>query len=313
MSTSGIDSSRNVLNGKVAGGNLGAPDLRIDAATFNENFDHEPFGFSHTLSGLDVFSPDALADLVSRYDEHPRDYFVAAGAASAGTEFFAVPHGFAKPSDALSQLNSRAIRILLKRPEDHDPQFRRLLDDLFAQIMLLRGGLGKERLERLESGVFITSAASTTPLHFDPEIAFFAQIEGEKVYHAYAPATLDEADLEKFYLRGQVSIGQIDLHTCSPVHEHVFTLRPGCGFHQPQNSPHWVQTQASRSISYSFVFETDVSRARGRARACNYYLRKMGFEPEAPGGHPVRDAVKAEMMRMVIPMRRRVGAILGRH
>ncbi|HTB67225.1 MAG TPA: hypothetical protein VK727_13430 [Steroidobacteraceae bacterium] len=210
----------------------------------------------------------------------------------------------------MEQLDSGATRILLKRPENHDAGFRQLMNDLFSEVMALRGGLRGERLVRLESAVFITSAASTTPFHFDPEIAFFFQIEGDKSYHVYPPASLREADLEKFYLRGQVSIGQVDLKACDSTLERVFELHAGVGFHQPQNSPHWVQTRASRSVSYSFVYETDATRARGRARACNYYLRKVGMQPFKPGSRPVLDAVKAGAMRMVIPVRNRVGAQL---
>jgi hypothetical protein len=296
------------VEARVGNAAEGAARLLFDSGCFRENFDRVPFPFSHNLSGLAAFQADALDDLAQRYDRHPRDYFVSASAASAGTGFFAVPHDLCKPSEALARLRSNGIRLLLKRPEDHDPEFRRLLDELFAQIIELRGGLGAEHLVRLESAIFITSAASTTPFHFDPEIAFFSQIEGEKIYHAYAPAALPEADLEDFYLQGQVNIGQVDLRSCNPEHEYVFTLSPGCGFQQPQNSPHWVETRASRSVSYSFVFETDASRARGRARACNHYLRKLGLHPSVPGERPARDALKAEAMRWVIPLRKRVGS-----
>jgi hypothetical protein len=283
------------------------PRFTIDAGSFRNKFDREPFGFSHNLCDLELFKPEALLDLARRFDRHPADYFVSAGAPAAAVEFFEVPHGLCEPSTAMARLHTSSIRILLKRPEDHDVGFRRLLDELFAQVISLRGGLGRERLVRLESGIFITSAASTTPFHFDPETNFFSQIEGEKTYHVYAPATLPEPVLEKFYLQGQVSIGQANLPDCDPVHEHVYKLQPGDGFHQPQNAPHWVQTEASRSVSYAFVFETDASRARGRARACNHYIRKFGIAPTAPGVHETRDALKAETMRMVIPLRQMVG------
>jgi hypothetical protein len=147
-------------------------------------------------------------------------------------------------------------------------------------------------------------------VHFDPEINFFTQIEGGKTYHVYDPATLPEADLERFYLQGQVSIGNVNLQTCKPEHEHVYTLAAGDGFHQPQNSPHWVETKSARSISYAFVFETDASRARGRTRAYNYYLRKFGLVPSEPGKRPAVDAVKAGAMRWMIPARNNVGATL---
>jgi hypothetical protein len=284
--------------------------FRMDSRTFRENFDRQPFGFSHDLSALEVFQYDELTKLAERYADHPRDYFVSASAPSAGTDFDSVPHGWFGPHQAMSRLDTDAIRILLKRPENHDPRFRRLLDELFAEVTALRGGMGGERLVRLESAVFITSAAATTPFHFDPETAFFSQIAGEKIYHVYPPTALREADLENFYLTGVVSIGQVDLQACDPGQEHVFTLHPGMGLHQPQNSPHWVETRASRSISYSFVFETDASRARGRARAFNHYLRRLGLMPRLPGANPSRDSVKAGAMRIVIPIRNRIRAKL---
>jgi hypothetical protein len=284
--------------------------LQIDAAAFHDAFDREPFTFSHNLSGLPLFFDGALRNLANRYDAHPRDYYVAAGAPSAGSEFFAVPNGLCKPSAAMDQLQTHSIRLLLKRPENHDPAFRTLLDEQFKEVMALRGGLRGERLVRLESAVFITSAASTTPFHFDPEIGFFSQIEGEKIYHVYSPSALRETVLEKFYLQGLTSIGQVELKACDPALEHIYKLGPGIGFHQPQNAPHWVETRASRSVSYAFVFETDVSRHRGQARACNHYMRKLGFDPFAPGRRPAVDEVKAAAMRMLIPVRKRVGATL---
>jgi len=286
--------------------------LQIDAAAFHDAFDREPFLFSHNLSAVGSFSDSALRELANRYDSQPRDYFVSAGAASAGSEFFGVPHGLCKPSEAMDRLPTHSIRLLLKRPENHDPGFRRLLDQQFAEVMALRGGLKGERLIRLESSLFITSAASTTPFHFDPEIAFFSQIEGEKIYHVYSPSALRESDLEDFYLQGNISIGQVDLQACDPALEHVYHLRPGSGFHQPQNAAHWVETRASRSVSYSFVFETDVSRHRGQARAFNHYMRKFGLQPFTPGARPAVDAVKAAAMRMLIPIRKQVGAIRKR-
>ncbi len=284
--------------------------LLIDSDIVSQDFDRRPFRFAHNLSGLEEFGNESLLRLAREFDHHPRDFFVSAGAPAADTKFFAVPHSMCSASEALSLLDSGAYRILLKRAENHDPRFRRLLDELFAQVMQLRGGLRGERLVRLESGIFITSAASTTPVHFDPEINFFLQIEGEKIYHVYDPATLPEADLERFYLRGEVNIGNVDLRACKPEHENVYTLTAGCGFHQPQNSPHWVETGASRTISYAFVFETDASRARGRTRAYNYYLRKYGLVPSEPGRRPTVDLVKASAMRWMIPARNIVGATL---
>jgi Cupin superfamily protein len=284
--------------------------LNLDPSRFSEDFDSEPFGFTHTLSNLGLFQPGSLLKLTDAYANHPADYFVSASAPEAGSVFFSVPQKQYRPREALERLDTEAVRILLKRPEDHDVQFRALLDQLFLQVLNLQGGLVNDRLVRLESAVFITSANSTTPFHFDPEIAFFNQIEGEKIYHVYSPATLTEAELESFYLQGAVSIGQVDLVGRDPNHEHEFRLGPGMGLHQPQNSPHWVETRGSRSVSYSFVYETNNTRARGRTRACNYYSRKFGFLPRKPGINPALDAAKSEVMRALIPLRQRMARVV---
>jgi hypothetical protein len=292
------------------GKSISAGHLNIESSTFKSAFDREPFGYTHNLSSLDAFSFESLGRLAQTYSAHPRDYFVSASAPSAGSDFFSVPHGQHPVEDAIKQLDSSRIRILLKRPENHDPRFRRLLNELFAQVVGLRGGLGPEKVVRLESAIFISSASATTPFHFDPEIAFFAQIEGEKIYHMYSPAAVDDRELEDFYLQGAVSIGQLDLAGRDPALEHVFKLNAGFGMHQPQNSPHWVETRDQRSISYSFVFETDATRSAGRVRAFNHYVRKAGFKPGRVGSKSLIEAAKAASMRAIIPARQRAGLLV---
>ena len=276
--------------------------LTFDSENFAKSFDREPFGFSHNLSTLDLFKPDSLLNLAEKFSNFPRDYFIAGSAPTPGTEFYSVPNGGYKPRQALEILDKARHRVLLKRPESHDSRFRELLDALFRQIVDLQDGLRNDPVERLESAILISSQSTTTPIHFDPEVGFFSQIEGEKFYHVYSPACSGEAELERFYIRGRVDIGRLDLNKLDPAREHVFTLGPGKGFHQPQNSPHWVQTGNSRSVSYTFVFQTRTSRAMGRTRAFNYCLRRLGIDPSRPGTRPKLDAAKAGGMLAAIPV-----------
>jgi hypothetical protein len=279
-------------------------ELDIDVADIDNSFNREPFGLHHNLSELDLFEPDSLRELAEKYSEHPLDHYVAAGAPTPGAKFYSVPYAGLTPRVALDHLDSRGCRVLMKRPEKFDSRFQDLLDSLFKQILELRGGLRGERVLRLESAVLISSAATTTPFHFDPEVNFFAQIEGEKIYHVFSPSALTEAELESFYVRGVVNIGQVELQGRDADKEHVFTLGPGKGLHQPQNAPHWVETGAHRSVSYAFVFETNATRARSRARAFNYYQRKFKLNPTLPGLRPSVDNLKASVMRVGTPGRK---------
>ena len=50
--------------------------LDLDAERFRQSFDREPMGFSHNLSGLDLFKIDSLHALAEKMVDHPRDYFI---------------------------------------------------------------------------------------------------------------------------------------------------------------------------------------------------------------------------------------------
>ncbi len=277
--------------------NIGPDSLR-------SSFNREPIGFTHALSALDILQFDNLQALAKKYAGVNRDYYVAHGAKTPGTLFTSVQVAPFEPHEAMRHLDLGSYRILLKRPEDYDLRFRDLLEDLFRQVADLTPGLKREDIVRIEGGLLISSSATTTPFHYDPEIGFFSQIEGEKIYHVYSPSVMSEPELEAFFRSGRVSIAEVKLEECDPLREHVFALGPGLGLHQPENAPHWVQTKGSRSISYTMVFETKEMRARGRARAANYYLRRLSFCPPRPGGNPSSDAVKSGAMRVALPIRR---------
>jgi hypothetical protein len=282
--------------------NTGHDLLLFDDELARTSLDREPFPFRHDLSGLDLFSFDALTALAHKYSSHPQDYFLHTNAPSPEINFYDVPVDKHGPGEAMQALDQRACRVLLKRPENHDPRFRDLLTCLFEQVAKLRGAFRRDKIARLEGAILISSAATTTPFHFDPEIGFFSQITGEKIYHVFSPSSVSEPDLESFYRLGILNIGQVDLAACDPAREHIYRLTPGNGFHQPQNAPHWVKTGNSLSVSYTFAIETESMRAANRARAFNHYLRKLRLAPAPVGANPGVDWIKAKTMRVAIPV-----------
>lgn len=278
--------------------------LNVDRPTLVTQFNKAPFGFTHGLSKLDLFRLPVLERLAEAYVEHPGDYFVAVGAAQPGARFYAAPHGMFGPREALRRIKHGRYRLLLKRPERFDPRFRALLNSILAEVRdRLPDPVRRQDLVRAESGIFVTSAATLTPFHFDPEVAFFSQIRGHKNYHVYDPRSVEEVELERFYVGGVVCIGEVELAARTPGLEYVFALGPGDGFHQPQNAPHWVQTTDELSISYTVVFETRLARKLGMARAFNHYLRRCGVVPAAPGARPGLDGLKALAMETALPVR----------
>ncbi|MDO9712578.1 cupin-like domain-containing protein [Paracraurococcus lichenis] len=270
---------------------------------FTAKYNLAPYGFTHNLHRLDLFEHWSLRDLCRRYSQTPADFYVSRSAPTPGTPFYAMPAAGLTPEAAFDQIPGGSYKILLKRLEQHDQRFRDLLDCLVAQIReRLRDSNNDDDFVRLESAVFISAPQATTPFHFDPEVNFFSQIEGEKIYHLYPPADLGEAEVEPLYARAEIDIGQVDLARRTPAAERIFHLRPGSGLHQPQDAPHWVETVGTRSISYSIVYETRQSRRLGRVRALNHYLRRLHVEPVLPGRNGRLDSMKAAAMAALLPI-----------
>jgi hypothetical protein len=280
--------------------------LELDPEVLSHSFNRVPFGFRHDLSALDIFQLDSLQSLAGKYRDHPGDYSVAAGAAAPGQLFRSVEPVTFGVTDAFAHLRQRPVRILLKRMENYDPRFRQLRDGIVETVVGRLGGLRNDKIVRLFSSIFISSAKTLTPFHFDPSISFFFQISGDKRYHVFPPAALHEPEVEQFYCRQAIDIAQVDLARRDPGQEHVYDLAAGKGFHQPQNAPHWVETREELSVSYSISFDTVETRRLGRTRGFNHYLRSLGMRPAAPGRHPRLDAFKAGALGPFIPLRKLV-------
>ena len=284
------------------------PNLNLNPKD-RDQLNRAPFGFNHDLSGLSLFSPQNLRRLAERYNGSPADYYIASSAEAANSPFYASKPVGSTPAEALEQLDTHPCRILLKRVDQHDEGFRELLQSLFRQVLEFSGTPRNEKVKRLESGIFITSTSNITPCHFDPEINFFSQIRGKKIYHVYPPATVTEEELERFYVAGRINIAEIDLLKRDRTQERTFELEAGKGLYHPQNSPHWVETTSEQSVSYSFVFETASTRASNRIRAYNHYLRQLGLPGRPPGQRPEIDTFKHWAMRVVTQARKAAGKL----
>jgi hypothetical protein len=54
--------------------------LQLDPSSLRNLFDREPFGFDHSLSGLDLFKFEELYALAEKYIGHGADYYAAGSA-----------------------------------------------------------------------------------------------------------------------------------------------------------------------------------------------------------------------------------------
>jgi hypothetical protein len=259
-----------------------------------------PFALAHGLAGSSLFDLERLARFTERLQ--PSDYFISVPATNFDSPFYgdSAP-GSLCPGDVIRSLEESHYKLLVKRPEKYDAEFKKLLESGLNQVLRAKGE-SVDDVIRCESGIFITGFKSITPYHFDPEDAMFMQVIGKKTYHVYHPSVLAEQSLESHYSRLRVDIGDVTWHDSATDQELLLELTPGRGLHQPANAPHWVETSDSLSVSYAFGYETKQMRATARTYAYNHLLRKVGFAPAAVGGNPTMDRSKSLAMLAIRPL-----------
>ena len=274
--------------------------LKITAAQ-KQLINREPFELSHGLADHPLFTIERLRQLSENLDSN--DYFISRPATQKISPFYHDQPDQRQytPTDVLSSLPDTRLKILFKRPENNDHEYRALLDNVLDVIYQITGTDPKD-VVRAESGIFVTGSHAITPYHFDPEITFFFQITGKKTYHLYSPMAVTNIDRERHYSIGQVSIGHIKLTSHANDYENVFQLGPGLGVHQPSESPHWVETHEGTSVSYAVGIETKATRARGRVYAFNHFERKLGINPAPYGKYGSRDRLAALTMIAAQPV-----------
>jgi|BarGraIncu00222A_1022003.scaffolds.fasta_scaffold36406_3 hypothetical protein len=87
--------------------------LNIEPEILRSSFNREPFGFTHSLSTLDILKFDNLQILAEKYAGIKQDYYVAYSARTPGVAFTSVPVAPFEPHEAMRQLNSGSYRVLL--------------------------------------------------------------------------------------------------------------------------------------------------------------------------------------------------------
>ena len=257
---------------------------------FAANFDHRPFEFRHALNTMEIFQMPALLRLAERCmqkRQHKSHY-------ETGEPVVNVCFGN-KPADmtlvqALERIGESRNWIILKRIHE-EPEYRAALELFITELSELTGADLRRRYRDPILTVFITSPNRITPYHLDGEANFLAQVQGRKsvfLYNAHDPQILTQEELERYWTG----------HLPAPRwHDELseghwrYEVSPGVGVFNPATFPHWVKNTDNVSVSVSINFKRVRNDAIGANRA-NYYARKIGLHPTAPGQIPALDRVK---------------------
>jgi len=262
----------------------------LDRAQARARFHRAPFALRHSLAGHVLFT---LPRLVALAQSMPRDRIeYNSGRIEPGVRPEDVP-GIAMPAENVIRRIENANAWLVIKGVELDPAYRALLQ-AFLTAVSNAAGPGSEPFEDLQGFIFVSSAGSVTPFHFDAEENILVQIRGDKYVHVF-----DNAD------RSLVPEERLELspskHRNQPYRveferrAEVFSLIPGDAVHIPYLWPHWVHTGDSWCVSMAMTWKTPAVRRLNKIRLMNGTLRRYGLPQPAPGLSQLRDGAKVAL------------------
>jgi hypothetical protein len=264
--------------------------VEIDARSFVEAFARRSIYVRHALVEHPLFTMEAIADLADRLP--PESVRRERGHLPFINTDGYVDIGEGPPSATVMDIGRNGFRVSL-RDIQQAPEYARLIDGCLDEVDELVGE--REGGMRHRAGyLFISSPAATTPMHFDVEHSFLLQVRGTKNV-SVAAFDNDPALLQRERDRYLDGVG-CDFDGMQAVAQ-TFRIVPGLGVYLPSYVPHWVQTEAGISVSFSIPFFTAFCERAETVHVINRRLRKLHLSPRPPGTSESLDRTKVALAR----------------
>jgi hypothetical protein len=272
----------------------------IDAAAFAEAFARHSVAVRHRLAEHSLFTIDAIAELADRLP--PESVRRERGTLPFKDREY-VDVGDGPPSETIRNVERTGTRISL-RDIQQVPEYAELINECLDEVDPLvaerQGGMTQRA-----GYLFISCSNSTTPMHFDREHSFLLQVKGVK--HVSVAAFEDDPDALRREFDCWIDERECDFGAMQAVAE-KFTIERGVGVYLPSFVPHWVETEAGISISFSIPFDTKyVERALAVTRV-NKRMRRLHFSPRPIGASEPVDRAKAAVVQSLTKLPRKLRA-----
>jgi hypothetical protein len=277
-----------------------------DARIFRDSFDRVSFEFAHHLAGHQLFELPRLHSLAK---DLPRNsVYFDTGNIAVNQRWDMTPRSQLSVDQLFDRIEHVGAWAVLKHVQQ-DPEYAALLDQCLLEIRNLVGTGFPRMVKICAAHVFVTSPNRISIYHMNRDCSFLLQIRGEKavsVFNRDDREVLPEQEIERFWA------GDHNAAIYKPQFQdraHDYRMRPGTALHIPVNAPHCGKNADNVAVTLAVTFQYLDSQLANIYRT-NYFLRKAGIRPLAPGRSRIRDTVKAWAMGSAIKTRRFVGRIL---
>jgi len=270
--------------------------LDIDRARYMQVFGRGSMLVRHALVDHPLFTLDAMAELA---DELPAP-LVGRQRADLGafTGGYVDDIGSGPPSETIRDIERNRARVVLREIQQV-PRYAALIDACLDVVEPLVAGR-EGGMTRRAGYLFISPSQAVTPVHFDAEHSFLLQVRGVKHVSVspLANESIRRRELERYYDKKPLDTDTIAAEAT--------TLRMGAGegVYIPSFLPHWVETEAGLSVSFSIPFYTAWTEKAESVNMINKQLRRVHLSPRPPGRSKGLDYAKTVAYRSGEALRR---------
>jgi hypothetical protein len=268
----------------------------IDDAGFTAAFARGSILVRHRLVDHPLLQLDAIARLADRL---PPDHVRREQGDLPLDNRGYVDTGRGAPSQTVLGIETNGCRVSLREIQC-DPEYAALIDECLDHVAAVLGDR-EGGMCRRSGYIFVTAPAATTPMHFDPEHSFLLQIRGTKTVWSVprVDAQAMQRELDHYY------DGAACAFDAMRAHADRFELAPRAGVYFPSFVPHWVETHAGVSVSFSIPFYTRGTERAEYVNRVNKRLRRLHLSPRPPGESDAIDWTKAALLRSWTRLRAR--------
>ena len=246
--------------------------LRVELPeTHRSNFGHQPLIANHNLHQHELFSDEALIELL---DNFPREHLYALTMGNDDTQTDGnrlALHDGVSGADLLRAVKNGRLWLNITRIDRADARYRSLITQLYSQLTEQAPGFVPVASQ---GTLLISSPHVLVYYHADGPASALWHIRGRKRIWVY-PA-LDERYMQRELLEdifAGVRHEYLPYETAYDQAAVVYDLQPGQWATWPQNAPHRVTNLDSVNVSLSTEHFTRQSRWRARVYTANRFFR----------------------------------------
>ncbi|HKE94601.1 MAG TPA: hypothetical protein VKB34_09870 [Povalibacter sp.] len=235
------------------------------------DFGQRPMVGTHNLQHHELFSDEALIDLLDRFPRQHLYAWATGRDASRPQENQLAANADASGAELLRAVRAGRFWLNVTRIDRADARYRALIDEIYGQLTATVPGFVPLASQ---GALLISSPRAVVYYHADAPANMLWHVRGHKRVWIYPD--LDERYMQQSVLEdifAGVRHEYLPYESSFDAAATVYDLEPGQWTTWPQNAPHRVTNLDDLNVSLSTEHYTVASRRRERVYLANRFLR----------------------------------------